>query len=68
MVGEEQNMTIDIDHDIIVIAIADKGGIDVGTSVTGSKAGVDVAAADAGIPSGEDRGTDGWRTVERGKS
>jgi len=54
VVGEEQNMTIDIDHDIIVIAIADKGGIDVGTSVTGSKAGVDVAAAGAGMPSGEE--------------
>jgi len=53
------NMTTDIDHDTIVIAVANKGGGDVGTSVMGSKAGVDVAAADAGMPSGEDRGTDG---------
>ena len=60
-------MTIDVDHDTIVIAVADKGGGDVGTSITGSKAGVDVAAADAGMPSSEDRGTDGWRIVERGK-
>ena len=60
-------MTIDIDHDTIAIAVADKGGGDVGTSITGSKAGVDVAAADAGMPSSDDRGTDGWKIVEKGK-
>ena len=60
-------MTIDIDHDTIVVAVADKGGGDVGTSITGSKAGADVAAADAGMPSGDDRGTDGWKIVAKGK-
>lgn len=60
-------MTIDIENDNIVIAVGSKGGGDVGTSLVGQKAGVGVAAADAGAPRPQDGEEDGWNKVEKGK-
>ena len=60
-------MTIDIENDHIVIAVGSKGGGEVGTSLRSQKAGVDVAAADAGTPRLQDGEDDGWKKVEKGK-